>query len=416
MKKKLIEQTPNFTIITTGGCAASCSFCTDPMNYKQSPNYMANLIDLLLNNKIPKEFQQVSISGGEPTQSKDLPAILSLIKSSKRFKKVVLTTNGYRLLDHLEQIAQTVHFVNVSRHDIGDIDNQLIFKTDKIAFDLQIKQATEYLSKFNIPVTINHVYTDDYQQRMTIQYVDKFVQYAKELGATDICFRYDQSNNTLDETWFEKLFSDYTRFAEGGCPVCRSFCIKYKGMIIKFKASFEEPSKTTGEVYELIYHVNGKLVTDWSGQNEFNIEKYNLDYEVDVEKELCGMLDTELKNAFNLNLANSITHISNVDSLYKSNPHGLFATAIKEYKDMLTNYYSNKNVRRIEKMKNKLYYLLIQEYPQEVKSSIEYKYLLEQSKFLDTEYKILKDAEKEYKQNRSYNSCGDNPNYYSCGG
>ena len=67
-------------------------------------------------------------------------------------------------------------------------------------------------------------------------------------------------------------------------------------------------------------------------------------------------------------------------------------------------------------MKNKLYYLLIQEYPQEVKSSIEYKYLLEQSKFLDTEYKILKDAEKEYKQNRSYNSCGDNPNYYSCGG
>lgn len=57
-------------------------------------------------------------------------------------------------------------------------------------------------------------------------------------------------------------------------------------------------------------------------------------------------------------------------------------------------------------MKNKLYYLLIQEYPQEVKFSIEYKYLLEQSKFLDTEYKILKDAEKEYEENRSYTFCG----------
>lgn len=284
MKKNLIEKTPNFTIITSGGCAASCSFCTDPMNYKASDNYMSNLIDLILGNKIPVEFQQVSISGGEPTQSKDLNSILSLLKSSKRFKKVVMTTNGYKLLKFIPNMIGVVDYINISRHDIGYDNNVKIFKTDKIATDDDIISAIEELSKYNIPVTLNHVYTDDDTEKMSIDYVDRFVKYAKELGATDICFRYDQKNNSLEKTWFEDLFKDYKIIHEAGCPVCRSFSILYKGMVLKFKASFVEPSLTTNEVYELVYHVNGKLTTDWSGTVEFNLKDYLDTYNVQQPK------------------------------------------------------------------------------------------------------------------------------------
>ena len=37
----------NFTIIMSGGCNAKCDFCTDPMNYKTSNDYIGKLIPLI---------------------------------------------------------------------------------------------------------------------------------------------------------------------------------------------------------------------------------------------------------------------------------------------------------------------------------------------------------------------------------
>ena len=90
------KENPNFTIITTGGCNAKCDFCTDPMNVKASPYYISNLMQSI--SKLPNIFQEVSISGGEPTISDDLDAILQIIKFSGKFRKVVLSTNGTKLL------------------------------------------------------------------------------------------------------------------------------------------------------------------------------------------------------------------------------------------------------------------------------------------------------------------------------
>ena len=44
------------------------------------------------------------------------------------------------------------------------------------------------------------------------------------------------------------------------------------GIPVIFKASFVEPSKTIGAVYELIYHPSGKLTSDWSGENEVDFK------------------------------------------------------------------------------------------------------------------------------------------------
>lgn len=37
----------NFTVITPGGCNASCDFCSDPMNAKAPPDYNIKLRDAI---------------------------------------------------------------------------------------------------------------------------------------------------------------------------------------------------------------------------------------------------------------------------------------------------------------------------------------------------------------------------------
>ena len=66
-------------------------------------------------------------------------------------------------------------------------------------------------------------------------------------------------NNSLDLTDLEMLFSDYKRVREGGCPVCRNHTILLNGFPVTFKASYEEPSNTIGDVYKLIYNASRRV-------------------------------------------------------------------------------------------------------------------------------------------------------------
>lgn len=257
----------NFTVITSGGCNAKCNFCTDPMNYKKSDNYLKNLMNILLQDNMPVEFDQVSISGGEPTISPDLPFILTLLGSHPRFKKKVLTTNGTKLLDHIALIGENVDHVNVSRHGIGYEKNVGVFKNKQIISDENLAIACEKLSLYGVDVNLNWVYSDE--DNLTINDVKDYVAYAKSVGAAKVTFRHDQNNNTLDETELEKQFSAYKVMEDGGCPVCRSKSILVNGMYVTFKSSFAEPGNEVGELYELIYHPSGKLTTDWAGVNEY---------------------------------------------------------------------------------------------------------------------------------------------------
>lgn len=88
------------------------------------------------------------------------------------------------------------------------------------------------------------------------------------MGATSVSFRYDQNENSLEPTYLEQLFSDWKTVNEGCCPVCRNHTVLVKGFPVVFKASFAEPSKAIADVYELVYHITGKLTTDWEGQQE----------------------------------------------------------------------------------------------------------------------------------------------------
>jgi organic radical activating enzyme len=227
---------------------------------------MKNMEHVLFN-VIPSNFDQVSISGGEPTLSSNLAQILGLIKLSNRFRKVVLTTTGAQLDQRLELIANGIDHLNVSRHDIGYEANAKVFGTSDIITDVALTHSISYMNKRGIDVNLNHVYSTN--KILTMEYVREYVRYAKQLGANSISFRYDQNENNLKETYLEALFGDWVRVNEGSCPVCRNHTILFDGMPIVFKASYAEPSLAIQDTYELIYGIDGRLTTDWAGSHEF---------------------------------------------------------------------------------------------------------------------------------------------------
>lgn len=265
-------ENPNFTIITSGGCAASCDFCTDSYSRKASPDYIKNLKHILNSDGLfPDNFVQCSISGGEPTTSPDLKQILDIVKKCGRFEKIVFTTNGHKLLQHAEFIADHINHLNVSRHAIGYEKNVPIFKTKHIISDEDLVKVARIMNKRGVDVNLNHVYTKDTQY--TEDYVYDYVAYAKSVGASVVSFRYDQNENSLAPTYLEEIFKDYRIVNQGGCPVCRNHTVMVSGMPVVFKASFAEPSQTINQMYELIYNIDGKLYLDWEGKMPYHKEE-----------------------------------------------------------------------------------------------------------------------------------------------
>lgn len=269
------KDNPNFTIIAPGGCNSKCDFCTDPYNGQWNRDFMKLLHRSLILTK-PENFTQCSISGGEPTLSPVFEQILWAARQN--FAKTVLTSNGARIMHFKKVIAETVNHLNISRHAIGYDANVEIFKTKKIINDESLIELCRFMNSQGVDVNLNHVYTKG--STYTKEYVYDYVAYAKRMGANSVSFRYDQGENTLDETYLEAYFADHKVVNRGGCPVCRNHTVLIDGMQVVFKASFEEPSNTIGDVYELIFHTDGRLCTDWGGKNEFTQQmagKYGLE-------------------------------------------------------------------------------------------------------------------------------------------
>lgn len=269
----------NFSIITPGGCSSRCDFCTNPFNEKWSKEYIKNLTTLIFNNSLNRTFNQVSVTGGEPTQSPLFKEILQLLYADKmryqpQFKKRVLTTNGWKLGNFLEECSEVFHHINISRHGIGDESNFKVFGGNNIATDTDISYYCNYFGKKGIDVNLNHVYATS--NSLDMQYLFEYIKYAKSLNATKVTFRYDQNTNQMTPSYLEQMVIEdgYEVVEEGGCPVCREACYLINGMYVTFKNSCAEPTKQLGgELYELIYHPDGQLYKDWDKKYPYKQEQ-----------------------------------------------------------------------------------------------------------------------------------------------
>ena len=258
----LINDFPNFSIVAPTGCNARCDFCfwNEEHTEVDPREYISNLWKVLDN--LPGDFTQCSITGGEPTMLPWLHPVMKLVR--ERFAKVVFTTNGYNLVDHLYLAEEgLIDHLNISRHAIGYEANCERFNTDEVLEDGMVQTYASLFQFYGIDTSLNCVLPTDFND---LQFINKFVQYAKKLNCNSVAFRKDMSD--LTDMGVEQRLGNI--ISTSGCPACKEDVRLINGMTTFCKYSVAEPSKDLGGIYELVYHPNSVLTSDWAGQDVIN--------------------------------------------------------------------------------------------------------------------------------------------------
>jgi len=78
--------------------------------------------------------EKIRITGGEPSLRKDLPEIIAACKATEGIKKVAITTNGYKLPEHLPSwLDAGLDAINISIDSLDPNQFKLITGHDKLA-------------------------------------------------------------------------------------------------------------------------------------------------------------------------------------------------------------------------------------------------------------------------------------------
>lgn len=264
---------PNLSIIAPGPCNMKCGFCfweRDPGEMNDLTSYMAKLSECL--KKLPPQFTQVSITGGEPTLCSIIDEILSEIGASGRFNKVVLTTNGTKLQELINGGSlRFVTNINISRHSIYNVVNNVVFGINPNAEILpsivELGLLNVQLNRLGIETCCNAVIG------IATEPVSDFIAGMRLAGFTETTFRKQHtSDSNLSPTDYEFSVAHHKIIAHSECPVCRSDLRIINGMKTWWTASIAEPSDVmTDKVYEAVFHPDGKLYADWSKNIEIEL-------------------------------------------------------------------------------------------------------------------------------------------------
>lgn len=101
----------------TDVCNFSCTYCLpDGYQCDSDRNFLSlNEISVVINAFAQMGTSKIRITGGEPSLRKDLPEIIKLCADTPGIEHVAITTNGYKLPDHLPSwIAAGIDSINVS--------------------------------------------------------------------------------------------------------------------------------------------------------------------------------------------------------------------------------------------------------------------------------------------------------------
>lgn len=264
---------PNTTILLPGSCSAACDFCfwnREEGKIKPPADYLDRVESILLS--LPPEFKVISISGGEPTESRFfIPLLnrLNKIRRARHFDRVVLTTNGSRLsADRIGHIGSCVDHINISRHGIGNEANRAIFKANIPCDNDLFTVFGKIHNETDCDVTLNCVVDPTISTKFCFDFID----YAKQLGADAVSFRKVASD--VKPTFAEEFFRNlYGVASETKCPVCRGMEQDLDGFKVRWKGSVSEPSIETEGVYEVIIHPDGNIYADWGMQVPLEILK-----------------------------------------------------------------------------------------------------------------------------------------------
>lgn len=267
----LVVNNPNFSIVMPDGCNAKCSFCFWKKKCK-ADNFYTKLEQTLID--LPDVFQQISITGGEPTVNiSSLVKVLEIIQRVKKQRpfKVVLTSNGHKLYnlvkDYPRELVKVINHLNISRHCVNDIANYKAFDTFTLP-DMRQLSYTMYMfqSRF-IDVTFSAVLDERFFYEK--KDIEDYIHFAHRYGANAVSLRLPFGSLDTHKLEAEFLGIDSQTHS---CPVCRHTTQYIDGMLVTWKASSGEPSKQMNGIYELIYHEDATLTADWEGKLKVELE------------------------------------------------------------------------------------------------------------------------------------------------
>lgn len=269
----LAVNNPNFSIIVPSGCNAQCDFCfwKEDLGSVHGLEYLRKLNETL--QALPAEFNQCSITGGEPTMSNMLREILMLVRL--RFDKVVLTSNAYQLDPWM---FQYIDHLNISRHHFEDGENEEIFRTNTVPPSDVILSICDSANEMGVDVTINTVLSERFDNR---DFIHDMVQFTKDVNANALCFRKEHGN--LKDLPVEHNLTNKVVF-EHSCGVCLLKERLIGGIKTTWRYVVKDPSDMLDGVYELIFQQDCKITSDWAGNEEIHIlEIANDDWDEDEE-------------------------------------------------------------------------------------------------------------------------------------
>ncbi len=257
---------PNFSIVMRGGCNAACAFCFNKTKNAPAVRELSNFEWLLglqdVLRKLPKQFYQISITGGEPMVSPVLHEVLTICRMAKlRFTNILLTTNGTNLLKYIDEVTTGVHHINISRHHYDEQTNKAIFGGSYNVTDAELTEIIDKYSARGVDVSLNCVIND----QTTTDFIFKYIEFAKRIGAYAVRFRKENGDNIAPTPCEEHIDEYYPVLERGECPVCRTWKRVIKGLTTYWKAAIIEPTdKIKDKVYELVYDIDGVTYQDWN--------------------------------------------------------------------------------------------------------------------------------------------------------
>lgn len=119
----------------TDVCNFSCTYCLPDGYQCEQPRDFLSLAEI---KRLTKAFaalgtEKIRITGGEPSLRKDLPDIINLCKHTPGIKKVAITSNGYKLPQHLPQwLDAGLDAINISIDSLDPRQFKAITGHDKL--------------------------------------------------------------------------------------------------------------------------------------------------------------------------------------------------------------------------------------------------------------------------------------------
>lgn len=259
---RLLVDTPNFSVMLPGACNAKCEFCFWNRDQQANQFPMMDFADRLAKvlDSLPPQFAQVSVTGGEPTISPVLDEVMSVLRERKdRFPKVVLTTNGVRLMKNKDVIRGVVDHINISRHHHSDLENWNIFKTKGVPSERELSRILE--AEYGADICLNCVVPPDVSYEFCEAYLE-WARYHRKIAAVNFRIYHNSMDDCAAQKKFEKI---YGASDASTCPVCKVVRMKVRDMQVNWKYSVLEPTQHWDGIYELVMQPTGIVTADWAG-------------------------------------------------------------------------------------------------------------------------------------------------------